>query len=102
MRQVRARLVLVLAGAGSAVAALLGPVAAAAAAPSVADGWTGVEVWYRAVGAAAAELSGTLGPDPDAWLTEADRTSFVPELIPDTIRRTNRPTYQQVLEFLAP
>jgi acyl-homoserine lactone acylase PvdQ len=57
---------------------------------------------WAAVGAATEELSATLGDDPAAWLTEADRTGFVPDLIPDTIRRTNRPTYQQVLEFVAP
>ncbi|MEM9694574.1 MAG: penicillin acylase family protein, partial [Myxococcota bacterium] len=39
------------------------------------------------------------GEDPAAWLKEAPRTSFLPNLIRDTIRRTNRPTFQQVLEF---
>ena len=40
------------------------------------------------------------GADPAGWRGEADRTSFVPGLIPETIRRTNRPTYQQVLELV--
>jgi hypothetical protein len=39
------------------------------------------------------------GPDPDSWHTRASRTGFVPGLIPDTMRTTNRPTFQQVLEF---
>ena len=29
----------------------------------------------------------------------ASRTGFMPGLIPDTMRATNRPTFQQVLEF---
>ena len=37
--------------------------------------------------------------DPSMWLKEGSRTSFVPGLLPDTIRTTNRPTFQQVLEF---
>ena len=57
---------------------------------------------WSAVAAAVEELSAELGDDPEGWITEADRTGFVPDLIPDTIRRTNRPTYQQVLEWLAP
>jgi acyl-homoserine lactone acylase PvdQ len=46
-----------------------------------------------------AGLEAELGPDPEAWLVEADRTGFVPGLIPDDMRTTNRPTYQQVLEL---
>jgi hypothetical protein len=40
------------------------------------------------------------GEDPAEWLAIADRTTFVPELIPDSMRRTNRPTFQQVLQFV--
>jgi hypothetical protein len=39
--------------------------------------------------------------DPSTWLKEASRTGFIPGLIPETMRTTNRPTYQQLLE-LAP
>ena len=39
------------------------------------------------------------GPDPSTWLRTAGRSSFAPGLIPDTFRPTNRPTFQQVLEF---
>lgn len=37
--------------------------------------------------------------DPSTWLKEASRTGFLPGLIPDTMRTTNRPTYQQLLDF---
>ena len=40
-----------------------------------------------------------LGDDPTTWLGEGRRTTFVPGLIPDDFRSTNRPTFQQVLEF---
>jgi acyl-homoserine lactone acylase PvdQ len=54
---------------------------------------------WAAIDQAAAELAAELGPDPTKWLIEADRTSFVPGLLPNTMRATNRPTFQQVLEF---
>jgi acyl-homoserine lactone acylase PvdQ len=41
-------------------------------------------------------------PDPATWLGAASRTGFQPGLIPNTIRTTNRPTFQQVLEFQHP
>jgi acyl-homoserine lactone acylase PvdQ len=41
-------------------------------------------------------------PDPRLWRSEADRTDFAPGLIPNTFRTTNRPTFQQVLEFARP
>jgi hypothetical protein len=41
-------------------------------------------------------------PDPATWLDTASRTGFQPGLIPDTMRTTNRPTFQQVLEFQHP
>ena len=46
-----------------------------------------------------AGLAAAQGPDPAAWRSAARRTGFTPGLIPDTIRATNRPTFQQVLEF---
>jgi len=36
---------------------------------------------------------------PAAWRSPASRTGFTPGLIPDTMRTTNRPTFQQVLEL---
>jgi hypothetical protein len=37
--------------------------------------------------------------DPNTWLPEANTISFTPGLIPNTMRGTSRPTFQQVLEF---
>jgi acyl-homoserine lactone acylase PvdQ len=55
---------------------------------------------WAAVTEAANDLAARLGePDPAKWRSEADRTGFVPGLIPDTFPSTNRPTFQQVLEL---
>ena len=52
---------------------------------------------------AADQLATQFGnPDPATWLKTASRTGFQPGLIPDTMRTTNRPTFQQVLEFQHP
>jgi hypothetical protein len=50
----------------------------------------------------ATQLAAQQGPDPSAWRSNARRTGFTPGLIPDTIRATNRPTFQQVIEFAPP
>jgi acyl-homoserine lactone acylase PvdQ len=55
---------------------------------------------WAVVAEQAAALEAEYGPDPATWLAEGDRTTFVPELIPDDFRRTNRPTYQQILELV--
>jgi acyl-homoserine lactone acylase PvdQ len=56
-----------------------------------------------AVHAAGAKLATEFpSDDPSTWLKKAARTRFAPGLIPDTIRATNRPTFQQVLEFQHP
>ncbi|MGH9232106.1 MAG: penicillin acylase family protein [Acidimicrobiales bacterium] len=47
----------------------------------------------------AGELTAEQGPEPSSWTGPAARTGFTPGLIPDTIRTTNRPTFQQVLEL---
>jgi hypothetical protein len=49
----------------------------------------------------ATRLAAEHGPDPAAWRSTAARTRFTPGLIPDSIRTTNRPTFQQVLELTA-
>ncbi len=54
---------------------------------------------WQVVEETAQQLALERGDDPSTWLREADRSSFVPDLIPDTFRPTNRPTFQQVLEF---
>ena len=48
------------------------------------------------------ELAAERGDDPSTWLREGVRSSFAPGLIPETFRATNRPTFQQVLEFAPP
>lgn len=54
---------------------------------------------WAAIDQVAANLAATNGSDPGAWRSTASRTGFTPGLIPDTMRTTNRPTFQQVLEF---
>jgi acyl-homoserine lactone acylase PvdQ len=55
------------------------------------------------VHATADQLAAQFGnPDPATWLGTASRTGFQPGLIPNTMRTTNRPTFQQVLEFQHP
>jgi hypothetical protein len=52
---------------------------------------------------AADQLAAQFGnPDPTTWVKTASRTGFQPGLIPNTMRTTNRPTFQQVLEFQHP
>ena len=43
--------------------------------------------------------AGELGDDLSAWRREGIRIGFIPNLIPNEFRGTERPTYQQVLEF---
>ncbi|MDH3706535.1 MAG: penicillin acylase family protein, partial [Acidimicrobiia bacterium] len=57
---------------------------------------------WAEVQAVADDLAADRGPDPTTWLKEGSRTGFVPGLITDTIRSTNRPTFQQVLELQRP
>ena len=59
------------------------------------------ESLYAALAETANELAAEFGgeQDPAKWLRTANRTTFQPGLIPDTFRSTNRPTFQQVLEF---
>jgi acyl-homoserine lactone acylase PvdQ len=44
-------------------------------------------------------LVSSQGAAPEAWRGNASRTGFTPGLLPNTIRTTNRPTFQQVIEF---
>jgi acyl-homoserine lactone acylase PvdQ len=56
---------------------------------------------WAALKAASDQLAATQGPDPAAWRSDAtlERIRFSPGLIPNTMRWTNRPTFQQVLRF---
>jgi len=57
---------------------------------------------WAAVQQITTKLAAERGPDPTKWLADGDRTTFQPGLIKETIRRTNRPTFQQVLELTRP
>ena len=61
------------------------------------------DLWAALKGAADV-LSARFGGDPNPanWRGEADRTDFAPGLISDTFPSTNRPTFQQLLEFQMP
>ena len=50
----------------------------------------------------ATQLAAAQGPDPAQWRSSARRVGFTPGLITDTMRATNRPTFQQVLELTHP
>ena len=54
---------------------------------------------WGAVAAVADELAAEYGDDTGDWLVEGRRSTFTPGLIPDDFRATNRPTFQQVIEF---
>ena len=57
---------------------------------------------WAALDAAGVELEAAQGADPAAWTADAvrERISFLPGLLPYTMRYTNRPSgIQQVVEF---
>jgi hypothetical protein len=56
---------------------------------------------WAALQAAATTLSKTQGANPAKWSSSAtaERIHFIPDLIPFTMRWTNRSTFQQVIEF---
>jgi hypothetical protein len=54
---------------------------------------------WQVVDDVAQGLAADRGNDPSTWLKEGERSGFAPGLISNTFRETNRPTYQQVLEF---
>ena len=57
------------------------------------------DLWAALDGAVKQVAATQSDPDPNNWRSTASRTSFVPGLLPNTMRSTNRPTFQQVLEF---
>lgn len=54
---------------------------------------------WAALGDALDSATPELGTDLATWRAEGQRTDFEPGLIPETFRTTNRPTYQQVIEW---
>ena len=56
---------------------------------------------WAALDAAAAELEAKQGPAPSTWRADAtaERIRFTSGVLPDTMRWTNRPTFQQLMSF---
>lgn len=54
---------------------------------------------WTAIDGRISEIRADRGGAPDEWRREGLRSTFTPDLIPDDFRSTNRPTYQQVIEF---
>jgi hypothetical protein len=56
---------------------------------------------WTALGSAAADLAKAQGPDPTQWHADAtaERIDFTTGIVRDTMRWTNRPTFQQVVSF---
>jgi acyl-homoserine lactone acylase PvdQ len=59
------------------------------------------EALWAALDAAAAELESKQGPAPSSWRADAsaERIQFTSGVLPDTMRWTNRPTFQQLMSF---
>jgi hypothetical protein len=57
---------------------------------------------WSAFNSAVSQLETQYGPNPNTWLEQASRTGFTPGLISNTMRTTNRPTFQQVIELQRP
>ena len=59
------------------------------------------ESLWAAIDDAAASLEASQGPAPSAWRADAtaERIRFMPGVLPDTMRWTNRSTFQQVMSF---
>jgi acyl-homoserine lactone acylase PvdQ len=59
------------------------------------------ESLWAAIDAAAAELEAKQGPAPSSWRADAtaERIRFTSGVLPDTMRWTNRPTFQQLMTF---
>ena len=56
---------------------------------------------WAVLDAVATDLAAAYGDDdPSTWLSEGWRTEFQPGLIPETMRATNRPTFQQLIELV--
>ena len=59
-----------------------------------------VDSLWQAIHATADALTAQQGQvDPSLWRKPAAPTGFVPGLLPNKFPFTNRPTFQQVLEF---
>jgi acyl-homoserine lactone acylase PvdQ len=59
------------------------------------------DAFWAALKSAADGLAAAQGPDPTQWRSDAtrERIKFIPGLIPNTMRWTNRSTFQQLIGF---
>jgi acyl-homoserine lactone acylase PvdQ len=59
------------------------------------------EALWNAIDAAAAQLETTQGPAPSSWRADAvaERIRFTSGVLPDTMRWSNRPTFQELMSF---
>jgi len=59
------------------------------------------ESLWESIDAAAASLEVSQGPAPSTWRSDAtaERIRFTSGVLQDTMRWTNRPTFQQVMSF---
>ena len=59
------------------------------------------EALWNAIDAAAAQLETTQGAAPSSWRADAvaERIRFTSDVLPDTMRWSNRPTFQQLMSF---
>jgi acyl-homoserine lactone acylase PvdQ len=59
------------------------------------------EALWAAIDAAASELEASQGPAPSSWRADAtaERIRFTSGILPDTMRWSNRPTFQQLMSF---
>ncbi len=76
-------------------------VIAAAALIAARFGANGGQEVRAALGAAAADVAKAEGADPTQWPADAvaERVKFTSGVLPDTMRWTNRPTFQRVVTF---
>jgi hypothetical protein len=54
---------------------------------------------WAALDAAGNELAASQGPDPAAWRSDATKERIGFGFLPQSMRWTNRPTFQQVISF---
>jgi len=54
---------------------------------------------WAAIDGAVAAIAAERGGELESWLPPGQRSTFAPGLIEDDFRSTNRPTFQQVIEF---
>ena len=56
---------------------------------------------WKAIDTAAAQLEASQGPAPSSWRADAtaERIQFTSGVLPDTMRWSNRPTFQQLMSF---